>query len=229
MAGTFPALTGSNANNHQHWLSVYCGHEIQINESLQYPGSDAIKTGSMYGFANINAKQARNNERQTQGVWHRMEIRMVGQQYTVLVDGNVINQFDNWRAPGGVARPHPPTPARQFPRGYFGLQTHGGTTGSTTARSASSSWTPGHPAQRRAALARRLRPRRQGADVRPRRVGQTPNDVHVDVVPQQRDRGRSRALPRSGAGGPRQLQRPADRGSARCRCRTAARSRSAKG
>jgi hypothetical protein len=127
IAGTFPAPTGTNANNHQHWLSVYCGHEIQINEALQIQGSDSVKTGSMYGFANINAKQARNNERQTRGVWHTMEVRMVGQQYTVLVDGNVINQFDN-----GVPRVasrvgDPPTPARQFPEGYFGLQTHGGT------------------------------------------------------------------------------------------------------
>jgi Domain of Unknown Function (DUF1080) len=127
IAGTFPAPTAGNANNHQHWLSVYCGHEIQINEALQIPGSDAVKTGSMYGFANINAKQARNHERQTRGVWHTMEIRMVGQQHTVLVDGAVINQFDN-SVPRVASRVgDPPTPARQFPRGYFGLQTHGGT------------------------------------------------------------------------------------------------------
>jgi hypothetical protein len=127
IAGTYPAPTGSNANNHQHWLSVYCGHEIQINEALQIPGSDAVKTGSMYGFANLNAQQARNNERQQQGVWHTMEIRMVGQQHTVLVDGKVINQFDN-SVPRVASRVgDPPTVARQFQRGYFGLQTHGGT------------------------------------------------------------------------------------------------------
>ncbi len=127
IAGTFPAPTGGNANNHQHWLSVYCGHEIQINEALQIPGSDAVKTGSMYGFANLNAKQARNDERQQQGVWHTMEIRMVGQQHTVLVDGKVINQFDN-SVPRVASRVgDPPTVARQFRRGYFGLQTHGGT------------------------------------------------------------------------------------------------------
>jgi hypothetical protein len=127
LAGTGPAVNGSNANNHQHWLSVYCGHEIQINEALQIPGSDAVKTGSMYGFANLNARQARNHERQTRGVWHTMEIRMVGQQYTVLVDGNVINQFDNAVPRLASRNGDPPTPARQFPRGYFGLQTHGGT------------------------------------------------------------------------------------------------------
>ena len=36
----------------------------------------------MYGFANLNAKQAKTNQRQQRGVWHMMEIRMVGQQYT---------------------------------------------------------------------------------------------------------------------------------------------------
>jgi Domain of Unknown Function (DUF1080) len=127
LAGTGPAVNGSNANNHQHWLSVYCGHEIQVNESLQIPGSDGIKTGSAYGFSNLNAKQARTDERQTRGVWHTMEIRMVGQQYTVLVDGKVINQFDNGVPKIASRNGDPPTPARQFPRGYFGLQTHGGT------------------------------------------------------------------------------------------------------
>jgi hypothetical protein len=127
LAGTGPAVNGGNANNHQHWLSVYCGHEIQVNESLQVPGTDSIKTGSAYGFANLNAKQARTHERQARGVWHTMEIRMIGQQYTVLVDGNVINQFDNSIPKIASRNGDPPTQARQFPRGYFGLQTHGGT------------------------------------------------------------------------------------------------------
>ena len=127
LAGTGPAVNGSNANNHEHWLSVYCGHEIQVNESLQIPGIDGIKTGSVYGFANLNAEQARTYERQTQGVWHEMEIRLVGQQFTVLVDGHMINQFDNSVPHIASRNGDPPTPARQFPRGYMGLQTHGGT------------------------------------------------------------------------------------------------------
>jgi hypothetical protein len=127
LAGTGPAVNGRNANNHQHWLSVFCGHEIQVNETLQIPNSDGIKTGSVYGFANLNAQQARTNERQTRGVWHTMEIRMVGQQHTVLVDGNVINRFDNSIPKLASRNGDPPTQARQFPEGYFGLQTHGGT------------------------------------------------------------------------------------------------------
>jgi hypothetical protein len=104
---------------------VFCGHEIQVNESLQNPGTDGIKTGSAYGFANLNAKQSKTYQRQQRGVWHTMEIRMVGQRYTVLVDGDVINQFDNSIPKLASRNGDPPTP--QFPQGYLGLQTHGGT------------------------------------------------------------------------------------------------------
>ena len=203
IAGTFPAPTGGNANNHQHWLSVYCGHEIQINEALQIPGSDAVKTGSMYGFANLNAKQARNYERQQQGVWHTMEIRLVGQQHTVLVDGKVINQFEN-AVPRVASRVgEPPTVARQFRRGYFGLQTHGG-------------------ADRifyreirvkeldRQDIPRNLKPPRVHRDGRTltcdsgRWAGERNSSTSG---PQQPDRPRPCALPRSRPGGPRELRR----------------------
>ena len=58
-----PLTVNGNANNHQHWTQVYCGHEIQINETLTsndpvVGGSDPIKTGSVYGFRNLNAKQS---------------------------------------------------------------------------------------------------------------------------------------------------------------------------
>ena len=119
--------TATTANNHQHWMSVFCGHEIQINDSLQNPGTDPRKTGSAYGFQDLNAKQSRTNERQTKGVWHTMEIRMVGLQFTVFVDGNRINQFDNSIPKVASRNIDPPTMARQFRSGYFGLQTHGGT------------------------------------------------------------------------------------------------------
>jgi Domain of Unknown Function (DUF1080) len=127
LAGTGPATAGTLANNHQHWMSVFCGHEIQVNDSLQNAGTDPIKTGSAYGFGNLNAKQSGTNERQTKGVWHTLEIRTVGQQYTVLIDGELVNQFDN-AVPKIASRDFdPPTQARQFAEGYLGLQTHGGT------------------------------------------------------------------------------------------------------
>lgn len=130
LAGTGPLVTANNANNHRHWTQVYCGHEIQINETLTgggpQPSGDPIKTGSVYGFRNLNAKQSKTNERLEKGVWHDMEIRMVGQQYTVLIDGEVINQFDNSIPKIASRNGDPPTMARQLAAGYIGLQTHGG-------------------------------------------------------------------------------------------------------
>jgi hypothetical protein len=120
----------NNASNNQHWTQVMCGHEIQINESLTgggpNPSSDPIKTGSVYGFRNLNSKQSGTYKRLEKGVWHEMEIRMIGQQYTVLVDGEMINQFDNSVPKVATRSGDPSTAARQFARGYLGLQTHGG-------------------------------------------------------------------------------------------------------
>jgi hypothetical protein len=123
-------MTGGNANNHRHWAQVYCGHEVQINETLTGggpdPSSDPRKTGSIYGFKDLNAAQSRTYERLEKGVWHEMEIRMIGQQFTVLIDGVVVNQFDN-AVPRVASRAgDPPTTARHQPAGYIGFQSHGG-------------------------------------------------------------------------------------------------------
>ncbi len=130
LAGTGPLTHNGNANNHQHWTQVYCGHEIQINETLTgggpQPSSDPIKTGSVYGFRNLNAKQSGTYERLEKGVWHDMEIRTVGQQFTILVDGELINQFDNAVPKIASRNGDPSTMARQLAQGYLGLQTHGG-------------------------------------------------------------------------------------------------------
>jgi hypothetical protein len=133
LTGTGPVPTGSVVADHQHWSQLYCGNEIQVNESLTgggpNPSTDPIKTGSIYGFRNLNAKQSGTYERLEKGVWHDMEIRTIGQQYTVLIDGRVINQFDNSIPKISTAEwggGYPPTMARQLARGYIGLQTHGG-------------------------------------------------------------------------------------------------------
>ena len=41
------------------WIAVNCGHEIQINDSPDGGTNDPRKTGSIYGFADIGAAQAR--------------------------------------------------------------------------------------------------------------------------------------------------------------------------
>ncbi|WP_053226369.1 3-keto-disaccharide hydrolase [Solirubrobacter soli] len=109
------------------WVPVVCGEEVQINDSPDVGAPDPRKTGSLYGFADLDATRSNAIERYGNlGVWHTMEIRTVGQQYTVLVDGKTINQWDGavpMRFPDrGLG--DPPTMARQFANGYIGVQAH---------------------------------------------------------------------------------------------------------
>jgi hypothetical protein len=110
------------------WVPVVCGEEIQINDSPDVGAPDPRKTGSVYGFADLDAQRSNAVDRYGNlGAWHTMEIRIVGQQYTVLVDGKTINQWDGavpMRFPDrGLG--DPPTMARQLAAGYVGLQAHG--------------------------------------------------------------------------------------------------------
>jgi hypothetical protein len=101
------------------WVAVVCGHEIQINDN---PEGDPRKTGSIYGFADLNSEQSRPTPK---GVWNDIEIRVVGQHYTVIRNGVVINEFEN--APGlpFPGRPEDPGSDSRDLVGYIGLQAHG--------------------------------------------------------------------------------------------------------
>ena len=126
----------------------------------------------MYGFRNLNAKQSGTNERLVKGEWHDMEIRTVGQQFTVLVDGEIVNQFDN-AVPNIASRDgDPSTMARQFAAGCIGLQTHGGADRISYRDPGQGPRGVRPPGQRRAAQGRGLGSRRPPADLRARRVGE---------------------------------------------------------
>jgi hypothetical protein len=102
------------------WIAVNCGHEVQINDSTD---GDPRKTGSIYGFADLNAEQARPTPK---GVWNRMEIRVIGQHYTVIRNGVVINEYENLPGVPFPGRPHDPDSSSRGLVGYLGLQSHGG-------------------------------------------------------------------------------------------------------
>jgi Domain of Unknown Function (DUF1080) len=104
------------------WIAVNCGHEIQINDSPDGPPNDPRKTGSVYGFADLNATQARVTPA---GVWNDLEIRVVGQHYTVIRDGVVINEYENLPGVPFPGRPNDPDSSSRGLVGYFGLQAHG--------------------------------------------------------------------------------------------------------
>src|SRR3954470_17982088 len=100
-------------------VAIFCGHEIQINDNQ---ASEPQKTGSVYNFSPLNATQAKV---QPKGTWVDYEIRVVGQTYTISRNGEVLQTFQNTPGKQSSRAGDPPTNARQFARGYIGLQNHG--------------------------------------------------------------------------------------------------------
>ncbi|UMG93419.1 PKD domain-containing protein [Nocardioides sp. TF02-7] len=86
------------------WVAVDEGHEIQIKEGQ--PNDEPQKTGSVYNFD----REDRRNARPT-GEWNDYEIRVVGQTYTMLLNGEVVNEYTSDGSRGS--------------EGYVGLQNHG--------------------------------------------------------------------------------------------------------
>ncbi|WP_306211100.1 ThuA domain-containing protein [Actinoplanes sp. RD1] len=110
--------TGSAATS-EAWVAIYCGHEIQI-----YDGEtgEVQKTGSVYNFDPQPLSAAGATAK---NVWNDYEIRAVGQHYTIIRNGVVINEFDNTPGKQSSRAGDPPTDLRQFLRGHIGLQNHG--------------------------------------------------------------------------------------------------------
>jgi hypothetical protein len=113
--------TVGSARTSQAWLAINCGHEIQIYDG---EGSEPQKTGSVYNFDPLNLTQARITPK---GQWNDYEIRVVGQHYTIIRNGVVINEFDNTPGQTSSRAGDPPTDLRQFTSGFIGLQNHSDT------------------------------------------------------------------------------------------------------
>jgi hypothetical protein len=128
----FPALWGpvegcpttfdGNETNNLSWIAVNCGHEIQVNDSPETGSNDPRKTGSVYGFADIGLAEARPTPK---GTWNDLEVRVVGQHYTVIRNGVVINEYENVPGVPFPGRPNDPDSSSRGLVGYVGLQAHG--------------------------------------------------------------------------------------------------------
>jgi hypothetical protein len=83
------------------WYAVNNGYEIQIDDCDKK--GLMFQTGSIYGFhpaTKVASKPA--------GEWNRYEITVVGQHYTVVLNGETVNEFEGSRGS----------------EGYIGLQNH---------------------------------------------------------------------------------------------------------
>ena len=100
------------------WAAIFCGQEIQMYDG---PTGEPQKTGSIYNFQSLDLAHAMVAPK---GEWSDYEVRIVGQQYTIVRNGAVINQFDNSIPKNSSRDGDPPTQDRQFSAGYIGLQNH---------------------------------------------------------------------------------------------------------
>ncbi|PRY39746.1 PKD domain-containing protein [Umezawaea tangerina] len=110
--------TVGSARTSQAWVAIFCGHEVQIYDGAT---GEPQKTGSIYNFDPVGLPQAGVPPK---GQWNNYEVRVVGQHYTVLREGVVINEFDNTPGKQSSRAGDPPTDLRQFTEGFLGLQNH---------------------------------------------------------------------------------------------------------
>nr|WP_245766691.1 family 16 glycoside hydrolase [Streptomyces colonosanans] len=110
--------TVGSARTAPEWVAIYCGQEIQIYDGAT---GEVQKTGSVYNFKPLSLDKAGVTPK---GRWNDYEIRAVGQHYTIIRNGVVINEFDNTPGKSSSRAGDPPTDLRQFLKGYIGLQNH---------------------------------------------------------------------------------------------------------
>ncbi len=111
--------TVGSARTSPAWVAIYCGHEIQL-----YDGDtgEPQKTGSIYNFDPVPLG---GSGATAKGEWNDYEVRVVGQHYTIIRNGVVINEFDNTPGKQSSRAGDPSTDLRQFASGFIGLQNHG--------------------------------------------------------------------------------------------------------
>lgn len=109
--------TGPARTSHA-WVAIYCGQEIQIYDGKT---GEPQKTGSIYNFSEVGLDAAGVTPKRQ---WNDLEIRVVGQHYTIIRNGEVINEFDNTPGKESSRDGDPPTDLRQFDSGFVGLQNH---------------------------------------------------------------------------------------------------------
>jgi type 1 glutamine amidotransferase len=110
--------TVGSARSAPAWVAIFCGQEVQI-----YDGDtgESQKTGSIYNFAPLTLDKAGVTPKNQ---WNDYEVRVVGQHYTIIRNGVVLNEFDNTPGKQSSRGGDPPTDLRQFLSGFIGLQNH---------------------------------------------------------------------------------------------------------
>jgi hypothetical protein len=109
------------AYNNSAYAGVDFGFEVQIDELARPDGAGIHRTGAIYSFK--AATDGPLNVRSV-GEWNSYEITVDGPDFTVALNGDVVNHFHFTGDPQSPRRGLASTPSE--PR-FIGLQTHTGT------------------------------------------------------------------------------------------------------
>lgn len=106
----------SKGYNNTAYVAVHFGFEVQIDELARPNGLDIHRTGAIY---NEPDQTATPRAARPPGEWNDFEIRVQGQEYTVLLNGEQVTQFQNPHAGRGL-------PSAPDSPSFVGLQAHTG-------------------------------------------------------------------------------------------------------
>ena len=113
-----PRIAGNPA-----WLAVDTGFEIQIDEQARNDGADLHRTGAVYAIpvgGGLGQQTFARGSSLQPGEWNDYEINVVGDTYTVALNGLQTAAFTNNDMSRGRAASQDPL------SGFIGLQTHTG-------------------------------------------------------------------------------------------------------
>jgi hypothetical protein len=115
-----PRILGNRA-----WVAVHTGFEVQIDDWARPFGLDKHHTGAIYDVPTGQNGEPRAQEFQrgqdlVPGNWNTLEVSVVGDRYTVILNGVRTSEFVNRDATRGQSSEQNPA------SGYLGIQAHTG-------------------------------------------------------------------------------------------------------
>jgi choline dehydrogenase-like flavoprotein len=121
----WPDLADPRAAGNPAWVAALTGFEIQIDDQARPAGLDKNRTGAVYDVpAGQNGEPNLQNFQRAPdlvpGNWNDLEIAVVGDRYTVTLNGVQTSDFTNTDAGRGQS------PTQNPASGYVGLQAHTG-------------------------------------------------------------------------------------------------------
>ena len=121
----WPDLTDPRIAGNAAWVAALTGFEVQIDDIARPWGLDKHRTGAIYDIATGQSGEPIDQQFQrapdlVPGAWNELVISVVGDRYTVTVNGVQTSDFTNTDTARGRS------PTQNSASGFIGVQAHSG-------------------------------------------------------------------------------------------------------